>query len=82
MPVEGDRRSEILKVCKGSLCPEQQVQKLTRGGEIRAFLCRARRPPDVEYNRVAAGNYPRLEQAWKLTRMIDMQVGQKNDVGV
>jgi len=31
---------------------------------------------------LAPRNRPRLEQAGKFTRMIDMQVGQKNDVGV
>jgi hypothetical protein len=36
------------------------------------WLTRARRPPDIEYNGVAAGNRPRFEQARKFTRMIDM----------
>ena len=67
-----------------SLFPEQQVEKSTRGGEIRAFMSRprARRPPGLKNNGAPTGNRPRLEQARKLTRMIDMQVGQKNDVSV
>jgi hypothetical protein len=82
--LDGDRCGKIVQVSKCSMFAEYQVEKSAGGWEICVFMrrSRARRSPDLENNRVSTRYGTRLEQARKFTCMIDVQVGQKNDVGV
>src|SRR5579862_8951526 len=84
MCLDGDRCGKIAQVRKRSILSEQQVEKLAGGGKPRALLPwpRACGSPDFENNGVPGGDGARFEQAGKLTGMIDVQMSQKNDVGV
>ena len=84
MPMQGDRRSEIVQVGEGTPGSEQQAQKFTRAGKV--GICTpsrgARRPPHVEYNGSGTRNGARLEQSGDFTGMIDVPVSEQHDIGV